>query len=189
MLSCIQSSCAYLINQLPINNQVVKDARYLQPGLQQKKASVNAFSRLSLTLGQALGNEAIQHYFSPNIKTKYDLCDKVKQEYAIYQLEKIPESFVKNPEVFTKPRNFNQNSYWAQAYGLVDVEMLTKESNYKRCDLYWLEVIFYYFLDIHGLKHLNYVQTSKLCKIECLRYYIIPVPLNYFFRQEISKHF
>lgn len=105
LLSCLKTSCVYSIKNLPISNQVVKDCRFLQPFLQQKKAGVNALSRLSLEIGQALGNDAIQQYFGPKIKTKYDLCDKVMQEYTLYQLEKIPESFIKNPEVVKKSRN------------------------------------------------------------------------------------
>ena len=81
----------YLLNHLPVEDQVILDARYLQFSLKEKKSGLNALSRLSLAVGKTLGSEGLKTYFGDNIKTLCDLCDKVKQEYSLYQMEKIPE--------------------------------------------------------------------------------------------------
>ena len=76
--------CTNLIKHLPIENQDVQDARYLQFSKKEKKSGFDAIARLSLIIGKALGNEAIQTYFGNGIRTQYDLCDKVRQEYTMY---------------------------------------------------------------------------------------------------------
>ena len=86
-----EGCCVYLLNHLPVKDQVVRDARYLQFSLKEKKSGLNALSRLSLAVGKTLGSEGLKTYFGDNIKTRCDLCDKVKQEYSLYQMEKIPE--------------------------------------------------------------------------------------------------
>ena len=46
----------YLLNHLPVNDQVVGDARYWQFSLKEKKSDLNVFSRLSLAVGKTLGS-------------------------------------------------------------------------------------------------------------------------------------
>ena len=81
----LEGCCVYLLNHLPVEDQVERDARYLQFSLKEKKCGLNAFSRLSSAVGKTLGSEGLKTDFGDNIKTLYDLCDKVKQEYALYQ--------------------------------------------------------------------------------------------------------
>ena len=76
-----EGCCVYLLNHLPVEDQVVRGARYLQFSLKDKKSNLNAFSQLSLTVEKILGSEGLKTYFVDNIKTHYNLCDKVKQEY------------------------------------------------------------------------------------------------------------
>ena len=87
----LEGCCVYLLNHIPVEDQVVRDAGYLQFSLKGKKSGLNAFLRLSLVVGKTLGSEGLKTYFGDNIKTRCDLCDKVKQEYSLYQMEKIPE--------------------------------------------------------------------------------------------------
>ena len=89
--------------------------------MKKKKSCLNAFSRLSLAAGKTSGSEGLKTYFGDNIKTRYDLCDKVKLEYSLYQMEKIPESFItKKEEERTKPVTYQQaTSYRKEAYRLV----------------------------------------------------------------------
>ena len=87
----LEGCCVYLLNHIPVEDQVVRDAGYLQFSLKGKKSGLNAFLRLSLAVGKTLGSEGLKTYFGDNIKTRCDLCDKVKQEYSLYQMEKIPE--------------------------------------------------------------------------------------------------
>ena len=61
--------CTYLINCLPMENQVVQDTRCLQFSKIEKKSSLSAISQLSLIIGKTLGNEAIQSYIVNCIKT------------------------------------------------------------------------------------------------------------------------
>ena len=56
-----------------------------------------------MAVGKTLGSEGLKTYSGDNIKTHHDLCDKVKQEYSLYQMEKIPVNFIiKKEEERTK---------------------------------------------------------------------------------------
>ena len=49
-VSSFLGSCTkYLLNNLPFDNQIMKDARFFQPLLQQSSAAPNAISRLALS--------------------------------------------------------------------------------------------------------------------------------------------
>ena len=110
--------------------------------MKKKKSCLNAFSRLSLAAGKTSGSEGLKTYFGDNIKTRYDLCDKVKLEYSLYQMEKIPESFItKKEEERTKPVTYQQaTSYRKEAYRLVHLQMYSNSNSYRRCDEYWVDV-------------------------------------------------
>ena len=47
----LEGCCVYLLNHLPVEDQVVRDARYLQFSLKEKKPGRNGFLRLSLAFG------------------------------------------------------------------------------------------------------------------------------------------
>ena len=138
----LEGCCIYLVNHLPVEDQVVRDARYLQFSLKEKKSGLNAFSRLSLALGKTSGSGGFKTCFGDNIKTRYDLCDKVQQEYSLYQMEKIPENIItKKEEQRTKPLAYQQaTSYWKEAYGLVDLQMYSNSNSCRRCDEYLVDV-------------------------------------------------
>ena len=110
--------------------------------LKEKKSGLNVFSLLSLAVGKTLGGEGLKVYFGDNINTRYDLCDKVKQEYSLYQMEKIPENFItKKEEELTEPLTDQQaTSYWKEVCGLVDLQMYPNSNSYRRCDEYWVDV-------------------------------------------------
>ena len=137
----LEGYCVYLLKHLPVEYRVVQDARYLQFSLKERKSGLIDFSQLSLTVGKTLGSEGLKTYFGDNIKTRYDLWDKVKQEYSLYQMEKIPENFItKKEEELTKPLTYQQaTSYWKEAYALVDLQMYSNSNSYRRCDEYWCE--------------------------------------------------
>ena len=40
----LEGCCIYLLNHLPVKDQVLRDARYLQFSLKEKKSALNAFS-------------------------------------------------------------------------------------------------------------------------------------------------
>lgn len=136
----LESCCIYLLKHLPIENRVVRDARYLQFSFKEKKSGANAISRICLMIGKTLGSDGLKSYFGSNIKTRYDLCDKVKHEYSLYQMEKIPDAFItkEQEKLQNKPRQ--ASSYWKEAYGLLDIEMNSFSNSYRRCDEYWVNV-------------------------------------------------
>ena len=138
----LEGCCVYLLNHIPVEDQVVRDAGYLQFSLKGKKSGLNAFLLLSLAVGKTLGSEGLKTYFGDNIKTRCDLCDKVKQEYSLYQMEKIPENFItKKEEQRTNPLTYQQaTSYWKKEYGLVDLQIYSNSISYRRCDEYWVDV-------------------------------------------------
>ena len=104
-----EGCCVYLLNHLPVKDQVVRDAIYLQFSLKEKKYDLNAFSRLSLAVGKTWGSEGLKTYFGDNITTHYDLCNKVRQEYSLYQMGKIPENFItKKEKNASKPLTYQQ---------------------------------------------------------------------------------
>ena len=92
-----------------------------------------------MTVGKTLGSEGSKTYFGDNTKIRYDLCDKLKQEYSLYQMEKIPENFItKQEEERTRPLTYQQaTSYWKEAYRLVDLQMYSNSNSYRRCGEYW----------------------------------------------------
>ena len=71
-------STEYLVNHLPPNNNVISDAKYLQPMMRQKGFGLNAVSRLAFSLAGVLGDEEMRKIF-PYKKDliKYDLSDKI----------------------------------------------------------------------------------------------------------------
>ena len=91
---------------------------------------------------ERLENEGLTTYFGNNIKTCYNLCDTVKQEYSLYQMEKIPENFItKKEEERTKPLTYQRaTSYWKEAYELVDLQMYSNSNSYWRYGEYWVDV-------------------------------------------------
>ena len=61
LINCIR----YLLTKLPHDNQLIRDAKYLQFKLKEKKSAVNAFSRMSIKVGKTLGKDGLMSYFDP----------------------------------------------------------------------------------------------------------------------------
>ena len=116
-VSSFLGSCTkYPLNNLPIENQITKDARFFKPSLQQSNAAPNAISRLTLSIVQVLGTDEMRRYFKlGSTATKFDLCDVVYQTYKVEDKEE--ESHEK--------KRLLQYSYWKYAHGLLDLEQTT----------------------------------------------------------------
>lgn len=140
--SFLASCTSYLLNNLHFDNQIIKDARFFQPSLQQSTVAPNAIGRMTLSVAQALGTDHMRQYFQLGSKaTKYDLCDVVKKEFREYQTSKIPEDEKKDVESNGVKARV-QYCYWKYAYGLLDIEQTTTKSN-EHCikiDEYWCKV-------------------------------------------------
>ena len=75
-----------------------------------------------------------------------------------YQLQKIPEKFYIQENVF-KTHNNTQFSYWKQAYEICKLNEPHKEqTKYKRIDLYW------YRVSKLTNGNINYIQLFNLVK-------------------------
>ena len=95
-----------LLNNPPVDNQIIKDARFFQLTLQQINAARNAISRLTLSIAQVLGTYKMRRYFKlGSTATKFDLCDVVKKEFREYQTHKVKEK--KDEKAMKKREGYN----------------------------------------------------------------------------------
>ena len=140
-VSSFLGSCTkYLLNNPPLDNQIIKDARFFQPSLQQSNAAPNAISLLTLSIAQVLGTDKMRRYLKlGNTAVKFDLCDVVKKEFKEYQTYKVEDQ--KDEESHEKKRRL-QYLYWKYAYGLLDIKQTTNKSSEQcaKIDDYWLKV-------------------------------------------------
>ena len=134
MVECSQ----YLLNKLPITEQVINDAQFLGHQKQMSKKALNAIKRLSYKVFNALELDVLKREFKLNEDdTKDFLMDQIVEEFKLYQLEDIPKSFF---EATSDKKKKEKLSYWKYAYGLLDVEIDTSDSGFVRIDHYWRNV-------------------------------------------------
>ena len=121
--SFLRTCAKYLLNNLPVDNQIIKYARFFQPSLQQSIAGPNAISHLTLSIAQYWAQmkwggisgweEQLQNSTSVMLwRREYQTC-KVED---------------KKEESHEKKRRL-QYSYWKYAYGLLDIEQTTDKSS------------------------------------------------------------
>ena len=95
----------YLLNNPPLDNQIIKHVRFFQL-LQQINAAPNAISCLTLSIAQVLGTDEMRRYFKlGSTATKFDLCDVVKKEFREYQTDKVEDK--KDEESHEKKRRLH----------------------------------------------------------------------------------
>ena len=106
-VSSFLGSCTkYLLNNPPMDNQIIKDVRFFQPSLQRSNAAPNAISLLTLLIAQVLGTDEMRRCFKlGSTATKFDLCDAVKKEFREYQTYKAEEK--KDEESHEKKGGYN----------------------------------------------------------------------------------
>ena len=63
----------------------------------------------------------------PNCSSKDDVCDKIRQEWRVYQMEVIPDSNFIPAEETQKPNR--QISYWEKAFQLADLPVVTEKKS------------------------------------------------------------
>ena len=130
----------HLINHLPIDNKIVRYAKYFQPSLQQHDFTPKALSQLALMIGKTLGKDAMKEYFGLKMEqNENDLCDVVKKEATEYQTEVLPQ-ISSNKDQPASSRV--QPSYWKYAYGLIGIEPLPPEQTSLPIDEFWEKVLF-----------------------------------------------
>ena len=104
-VSSFLGSCTkYLLNNPPLVNQIIKDARFFQPSLQQSNTAPNTISLLTLSIAQVLGTDKMRRYLKlGSTATKFNLCDVVKKEFREYQTYMVEDK--KDEESHEKTTN------------------------------------------------------------------------------------
>ena len=135
----MKASVYHLIQTLPIDNLILKDAKFFGHSVRHESGAVNAISRLTLNVASALGDSFYRIFHREAESTKYDLVDIVKRQLMEYQTEIIPEHFYLEDQ---STSHRVQPSYWRAAYGIAGVELATKdeESSLKSIDEYWTQI-------------------------------------------------
>ena len=84
-LSCLISATTYLQEKLPLNNEVLKDALFLNPISRNIKSALNGISRLILTFSKLLKTSLPMVI---NLKgdsvDDYKLCDIMDNKFTLY---------------------------------------------------------------------------------------------------------
>ena len=105
-----------LINELPITNQIVSDARFLHPILQMDKNATSAIRILATNILATFLEDFIKKEFKSTSAKVEIITDEIASEFSKYQMESIPNSYdeVETTEKLTSNRV--QSSYWKYAY-------------------------------------------------------------------------
>ena len=144
MVEFLQACSKYLLENLPLDNGVIKSAKCLHPENRHAKNALSDISYLAQKVIKALGDVAMRKTFrlKPD-ETKYDLIDKIRAQFQVYQMETIEETFYKHVKEGKKHTRTQKNSYWKEAYeiaGITDYACDQNDSSYKRLDDYWVRI-------------------------------------------------
>ena len=122
MVGFLESCTKYLLNNLPLDNNVIKSAKCLHPENRHQKSALTNISYLIQVVIKALGDDAMHKAFhSGQNKTKYDLIDKIRSQFQQYQMESIDESFYKYNETSKKDTYTQKTLYWKDAYKIAGI--------------------------------------------------------------------
>ena len=158
------AECAgYLLKNLPLKKQVIRDAKYLHPNSRSTSStSVKGIARLTRTLAQCLG-DAFHDVFQLKKEATVDsLVDEISCEWSLYSIDDIPSSLIFKDEKTETAKRKSQPSYWKYAYGLCgidDYDVNEDDYKFRRIDEYWLS-IGKFTDDVTG--KLKYKNLSKL---------------------------
>ena len=119
-LNFLISATPYLQEKLPLNNQVIKDAHFLNPVNRNSKNTLNGISLLALTCGKLFKTFIpIVFNFKSDSVDEYKLYDIIKNEFTQYQTKIISEEFYIPDTPKDTSKFLDQNSYWQEANELV----------------------------------------------------------------------
>ena len=139
------AECAgYLLKNLPLNKQVIRDAKYLHPSSRSASStSVKGISRLARSVAECLG-DSFHHVFQLQKEATVDsLIDEISCEWSLYSIEDIPSSLIFKEEKIEPQKKRSQPSYWKYAYGLCGIDSYDVNEDdyrYRRVDEYWLSI-------------------------------------------------
>ena len=137
----LASACNYLLERLPLDNQVIRDARYLHPYSQGDERSSGAIERLVTVTWNALGLKGMIPTFNlkPN-STTFELIDVLKKELDEFKLENIPKDFIDKEKSSFKLKLSNP-SYWRECYDLVGLQKCDASDSMVGVEEYWIKVM------------------------------------------------
>ena len=94
MVSAFVAASTYLINEFPITNQIVSDARFLYSTLQMKKKKApSAIRWLATKILTAFPEDFIKKEFK-SVSAKAEIVtDEIGSELSKYQMESIPKCY------------------------------------------------------------------------------------------------
>ena len=110
------------MKNLPLDNQLIKDARYLHPNSQADPKSLEAIDFLLMGLWNALDHKNVFN-LNPNC-TKYDLSDLVEKELTEFRIENLPNDFLAIDESALKTQ-LAKPSYWRDCYDMHEMKCHT----------------------------------------------------------------
>ena len=129
----------YLINNLPFDVKLIKDAQYINPLKRNDPHARTAISNLALEISKVFGDKYAS-VFSVNSSIDSDqLCEIIRSQFQYYQLEDIPESLY-IAESIVEEKQSAQASYWKQAFELCELPYPQTNQKYKRIDVYLYEI-------------------------------------------------
>ena len=102
----------YMVLKLPINCKILKDAQYLHPNKRNCSASLNTIERLCMKIAPSLKNHLQSVFDVAESTTVSEVCDMVRSQWQIYQLQDIPKEWHTQETESAKTSRRNQESYW-----------------------------------------------------------------------------
>ena len=157
MKKFLVATCNYVLKNLPLDNQLIKDARYLHPNSQGNPKSLEAIDRLLMGLWDALGHKKNSNVFNLNPNcTKYNLSDLVKKELTEFRIENLPNDFLAIDESALKTQ-LAKPSYWRDCYDMHGLKCHASETKVD-VESYWRKVML--LVDEDGKQ--KYVNLARL---------------------------
>ena len=130
----------YLIQNLPFNENLICYAQYLNPKLRTDIKSTNAISKLALKIGHCF-TTALPHVFCLEQHEKVeDLCDKVRNQWRLYQCESEQNLLVEDKADIGVPENRIRGRYWEDAFKAFDLKIPFNIPKQQRIVIYWRKV-------------------------------------------------
>jgi hypothetical protein len=156
-----------LQKSLPFDSFILKDATMLHPENRHDPNSLSSISRLSLTISETL-TPALNSLFPlsgerSGVSTKEDICDEIRNEWRLYQLDTNLPSFSYSESESTTGTGRQQDSYWRRVHEEHDLTFITREESpsQRRIDEYWEEVS--RITDEFGKLKYKYLSTLAKC--------------------------
>ena len=130
----------YLIQNLPFNENLIRHAQYLNPKLRTDVKSTNAISNLALKIGQCFTTALPRVFCLEQHEKVEDLCDKVRNQWRLYQCESEQNLLVEDKPDIDVPENRIRGSYWEDAFKAFDLKIPFNIPKQQRIDIYWRKV-------------------------------------------------